>query len=177
MEIQYVTIEGIDKKYFKCDRLRATMPVESCVDRYKRCSATERFITCHRCPVGAYHVGKPLEVHSLLRSRMCARCFKLSARVVGGRLCVSCYNRTLETQRGQNAKGSSPKKLAAVFTGFVQVKLTGGQWAFASVELTSMFVETLVSAARQHEAELFSWASGLQIRLSDSTLRRGQPCN
>lgn len=67
---------------------------------------------CRGCPVGALAAGQRPE-HSTeaidqLR-HVCARCGKVCDRIIGGRLCVSCYNRDREAALGRNARGKRPE--------------------------------------------------------------------
>lgn len=175
-DIEYFEIEGVKGRYFACTRLRATLSVATCISRHKAASDGETNISCHRCPVGAAHCGKKLEAPSLLSSKICARCLKQSTRIVHGRLCVSCYNRTREVHRGSNAKGGMPALAEKLYTGLVGVRRADGGWHLVRVESVREFVEVLVSAARQERGAVFSWASSIRERLCASGLRRRQPC-
>ncbi|WP_431860191.1 hypothetical protein [Azospirillum sp.] len=42
-------------------------------------------------------------------SCICPRCTREASRLIKGRLCVSCYNREREVERGRNAKGTTPR--------------------------------------------------------------------
>lgn len=174
--IEYVAMEGLADPYFRCERLRATLCVKTCAQRFTLAASSEANISCRKCPVGAKHAGQPAPSTSLLKSRICARCFCQSPRIVGDRLCISCYNRTLETMAGVNSRGGRPKKLAAVYTGLVSVRV-GSIWHTTQVERVSRFVETLVSAAKREDAAFYGWVSTISAQLHSEGLRRRQPCS
>lgn len=61
---------------------------------------------CRGCEVGARHAGaaeKPAP-----RARRCVRCGDGGVKIVGGILCISCYNRQAEFAKGCNGKGKAP---------------------------------------------------------------------
>lgn len=61
---------------------------------------------CRGCEVGARHAGaadKPVP-----RARRCSRCGDGGIKIVGGIICVSCYNRQAEFAKGCNGKGKAP---------------------------------------------------------------------
>ncbi|MBI1207410.1 MAG: hypothetical protein GC191_08985 [Azospirillum sp.] len=78
---------------------------------------------CRGCSIGAVHAGggetpaedRQAKAEAAFRalhdewSRVCSRCMRLASRVVGGRLCVSCYNRSREVRVGENRRGSAPR--------------------------------------------------------------------
>src|ERR1700722_19341145 len=49
-------------QHFSCQKLRSTLSVASCADRYKRTLTdgpeNDRYIACRGCPVGASHCGQ-----------------------------------------------------------------------------------------------------------------------
>lgn len=66
---------------------------------------------CMGCPLGAQHAGlpKPPERSILWRQAgLCCRCGHGGDRLVGSRVCISCYNRGQEWLRGRNSKGTAP---------------------------------------------------------------------
>lgn len=69
----------------------------------------ERLQHCSGCPIGAERAGVRLEPTPL--PRFCCRCLTLSPRLIGKRLCPSCYNRGLELEKGRNARGTAPVKM------------------------------------------------------------------
>jgi hypothetical protein len=61
-------------------------------------------IACSTCPVGAANAG---QAPAPERPMNCAWCGRSHRRLVlGGLLCVSCYNRLRELCRGKNARGA-----------------------------------------------------------------------
>lgn len=103
-----------NKPHFKCERLRATLSVESCASMWRGGNQEniERLQRCKACPVGALHAGEQAASMSpLLGTTTCARCHRGATRLIGKHLCISCYNRQREQQVGKNAKGVAPTKL------------------------------------------------------------------
>ena len=102
-------------KVFRCERLLASMTPRACAE-LKVADINE---ACMTCPIGAEHVDQfrakaaarnlnstspaPLRLHM-----RCVRCERIANRLIGPRLCVSCFNRQLEIYHGLNAKGKHP---------------------------------------------------------------------
>jgi hypothetical protein len=64
---------------------------------------------CRDCRIGAAHAGERHVHHSkIFDLGICPRCRRGGSRMIGGRLCVSCYNREREFKIGRNAKGTKP---------------------------------------------------------------------
>ena len=64
---------------------------------------------CRGCQIGAMHAGvAEATLSPLYASQICARCNSGGLRLIGGHLCVSCYNREREWILGRNARGRAP---------------------------------------------------------------------
>ena len=117
------------RRHFNCERLRATLSVDSCARHWRianeQPAEQSRFgdlqppdkaarpLACRSCPLGATHAGVPAASQSPLRGMtICGRCHEGATRLIGKHLCVSCYNRQREQRIGKNGKGTTPKKLA-----------------------------------------------------------------
>lgn len=103
------------RKYFRCDRLRATLSVEACATQWRLANHEndEDRQRCKCCPLGAVHAGETAASMSPLKGTLtCGRCHKRATRLIGRHLCVSCINRQYEALKGRNAKGTKPVKLA-----------------------------------------------------------------
>ncbi len=159
----YFKMDGVDGDFFRCEKLWATLRVEACAQRFRDAAGGDNCSSCYRCPLGAKHAKVDIKP---IKKTLCARCLTPSLRIVHGRLCVSCYNRTRETLLGSNAKGSRPRKLSAVYRGHVAIKV-GDDWRSSTVDHVSGFVETLVSASRRDGGVLFDWASEVTERVND----------
>jgi hypothetical protein len=115
--IQYFEMPGLaGRRYFKCERLLASMSETSCADMWR---STNRDgagrDSCRNCAIGAVHTGDTASSESPLKGRcVCARCHKPASRLIGGMHCVSCKNREYEWVKGRNAKGTRPVKLCAL---------------------------------------------------------------
>jgi hypothetical protein len=102
---------------FKCERLHASLQVGKCRDMWVATNegAIGGCERCGKCQVGAGHAGVTGSSFSPLRGTMtCARCHRTDQRLIGGNVCVSCYNRAREWLSGKNAKGSKPCKHPAL---------------------------------------------------------------
>lgn len=103
------------KAMFRCDRLSASLQVQSCAVMWKEANAggrsPERLFRCMQCPLGAEHAGVGDANMSPLRgTTICSRCSRTDLRLIGGNVCVSCQNRAYEWLKGKNAKGRVPVK-------------------------------------------------------------------
>jgi len=101
----------------RCDRRRMTLSRPGCAKLWlstvEREPATwEGRHACLNCPVGAANAGRPLASVAIAVAAIrgvCPRCRGFGARIIGGHLCISCYNRQREVERGRNAKGTRPR--------------------------------------------------------------------
>lgn len=112
---EYFKIEGIPHQdYFKCERYSATLSVDACARMWRATNleGSDSNMKCRICPLGAVHAGETAASISPLRGTLtCGRCHRVSTRLIGRHLCVSCYNREREIRIGKNAKGTRPNKL------------------------------------------------------------------
>ncbi|HYD68502.1 hypothetical protein [Azospirillum sp.] len=112
--------EGGSLNLFRCERRSCSLSVTSCAASWqaaqrKRPEPWEGLWHCRSCPVGAASAGKPMPVATVTGdalSCICPRCQRSAARIIKGRLCVSCYNREREVIKGRNAKGTIPRLTA-----------------------------------------------------------------
>jgi hypothetical protein len=114
----YSTMESAPGlKFFRCERLSATMSTKGCSSRWRegqviQGEAAARFEVCRSCPLGASHAGKTHVPHSrFFGAEICPRCRKGATRIIGGTRCILCYNREREMRIGRNARGNAPKAL------------------------------------------------------------------
>jgi len=106
-------------KHFMCTKLKSTLSVESCADRYQKANLdapeSDRYFTCRNCPIGAAHSGHTApNTHKFRGMTICGRCHRGATRLIGKHLCISCYNRSREIALGRNAKGTVPMNLASL---------------------------------------------------------------
>jgi hypothetical protein len=111
----YSSIKGCaGKKFFKCAPLAATISTTSCQSNWRRAQtlppdAATPIQRCRTCALGAKHCGAEIVERSpLFATSVCPRCRRGGARMIAGRLCVSCSNRQAEFRKGRNSKGSKP---------------------------------------------------------------------
>jgi hypothetical protein len=105
------------RKYFRCERLRATLAIPACAGMWKQANHenNEERLRCKCCPLGAVHAGETAASMSPLKGTLiCGRCHNRASRLIGKHLCVSCQNRQYEWLKGKNAKGSKPIKLKSL---------------------------------------------------------------
>ena len=88
----------------RCDRQSMTLTKSGCARLWrsaqdKRPSEWEGRFVCLTCAVGAANAGGSISVTAseteALRT-ICPRCQRRTLRFIGGRICVSCYNRERE---------------------------------------------------------------------------------
>jgi len=104
-------------KMFSCVRLWASVSQKGCGARwFDAQTATgrlaERLEICRSCPIGAAHAGETVVYYSKrYGSMICPACRKGTTRMIGGKVCVSCYNRRREISIGKNGRGNAPVEL------------------------------------------------------------------
>ncbi len=87
---------------FFCEKLTATLKLETCKDRH----LSGKYHICKNCGLGAEHAGVSQTIDL---SHVCSRCGNFASRLILKRLCLSCYNRTLEVELGKNRRGNAPR--------------------------------------------------------------------
>ena len=115
--IAYFALPGMVQKFFRCTRRSATLRPAACAANWEKAQAARHGAggpaeACRACPIGAAHAGKVVVYRNpLFGTDLCPRCRRGGSRIVGNRLCISCYNRERELRVGRNAKGTAPRKL------------------------------------------------------------------
>lgn len=109
-------------QHFECQAQRCTLSVTSCAAQYRRAKAPDSGSACRGCRLGAEHAGEKL---TSTPRRLCCRCGRTDQRLVGGQVCVSCYNRQRELLVGRNGKGQFPSHARHVRP--ADVFVTGGR--------------------------------------------------
>jgi hypothetical protein len=111
----YFTVtEAPNLRFFRCERLRATVSDRSCGTNFRRSQnlrpdTVASCAACATCELGAKHAGVEFKRRSGMHGlAICSRCRRHSMRQIGGLLCPSCYNRALELKKGRNAKNTMP---------------------------------------------------------------------
>ncbi|MBC7160615.1 MAG: hypothetical protein H5U26_00705 [Immundisolibacter sp.] len=113
-----------------------------------------RLEACRGCPVGAGHAGvkvRPLEAPAQATASVlsCVRCGRSGARrLVGSRLCVSCYNRQREYEAGRNGKGGPCSHHVPLYCATVGAITEGGDVRPLRVDAVSTHLEALLTIAR-----------------------------
>lgn len=98
-------MHGTDSFY--CEKLSATLQLKTCIQRH----TSGNFMVCKNCQLGAAHSGrKPVRANL---THFCVRCQRQATRLIGKQLCISCYNRQREFERGKNRHGNPPTLLVA----------------------------------------------------------------
>lgn len=112
--VEYTTNELLPGRlFFRCDRQRATLQVDSCAAMWRIANDLNDGThgACRLCPLGSVHAGEVAASMSPLKgTKTCCRCHRGAERLIGGMICVSCYNRGREWLAGRNAKGTAPVK-------------------------------------------------------------------
>lgn len=109
--------------------------------------------SCIGCDIGRANAGLPPVVTSAGRAawaNVCARCWHVSDRLIGGRHCPSCYNRQREAVKGRNAKGGRPRLMAMLHPQHFTV-IAGGKVRRVIQESVVGLAEAVILAARSAE--------------------------
>src|SRR3546814_1437084 len=80
---EYFRIDGCDKQFFRCDRLRASLSVDACTSNWRAGNDAndERRVACRSCPIGAAHAGEAMASLSPIKGTLtCSRCHRQSTR-------------------------------------------------------------------------------------------------
>lgn len=158
---------GVD--LFHCQRQNMRLTAAGCArlwrsaqDKGNAPKPWEGRLACVTCPFGAANAGvkvSPVVESVAILSKVCSRCLRLSDRIIEGRLCISCYNRQAEADRGRNAKGGTPRLCAILHD--MDVAVFSGE----GIEITHAgpvlgAAEVIVAFARRAEAiTSFGWVA------------------
>lgn len=156
--VEYVNMPGVTGRYFRCVRLTATLQVATCSRMFreaKKPAGAVRSSRCVGCPVGAHHSGEPARVAMAV---FCCRCGRDDLRMVAAVLCVSCYNRSRENDRGANRKGGAPSVVHRQRTHTMLHLVSRRRVQPISYRVTST-IEALLRAARDHDRGRFQWSA------------------
>ena len=117
---------------------------------------------CVTCPIGAMNSGQqisPVAESVALLQKICARCLRQGDRIIQGRLCVSCYNRQAEADKGSNAKGGKPR-LCARLREYEVAVARGDEIEIVHRGRVTGATEIIMCLARRAEvATSFGWAA------------------
>jgi hypothetical protein len=163
-------------KFFRCEPHRATLSMKGCAGRWIEAQvasgeASERLTACRSCPIGAAHAGyAPVRYSPYFGTSICPRHGGGTTRMIGNRVCVSCYNRQREMKAGKNARGNKPVELLQNPLRALELRLEvdGTARRFRDRE-TSSSTETMVQVLRTTKGEIAFGFSG-----SDRQLRQGR---
>jgi len=153
--IQYSTVPGCARSFFRCAPYQATISTDACAGRFgvaqtARDEALEAVLHCRTCIVGAAHSGRTVtRFAALYGSLICPRCGKGTTRMIGGRRCVSCYNREREVRAGRDARGNPPIGLRAPRGVTIQAVIDGAPRIIAGhvVDTTELVAHVLRTTA------------------------------
>ncbi len=111
-----------------------------------------RLAPCVGCQVGASNAGAKVRpaapVQATASVLSCVRCGQGARRLVGSRLCVSCYNRQREYEAGRNAKGGPPSQHRPLYCAIVGVVTDTGAVQPLQVDMVGGQVEALLTISR-----------------------------
>ncbi len=173
--VEFVQVQGAPKglQFFRCTPMSATISTKACATNWKAAheEQAERLFKCKTCPVGAVHAGETAASLSPLRgSTICGRCHRGATRLIGGHLCISCYNREREAVLGENAKGKRPQKLSSVSPRALRV-MAGGEPLIIRRERTAGPEELFVMALRdQPKRVVFCWDQNRPAKFAQKSL-------
>ena len=123
-----------------------------------RAEPFEALYHCRGCQLGAAHAGEKAvatsEVAEAIRN-VCPRCRRLAnSRLIGGRLCISCYNRDREARISRNRKGGRPALADALHSEIVAV-IEGEQVRTLEGDRVTGIEEVVIAAARKAGGPMF----------------------
>lgn len=158
IKIDYFTIEGCDKQFFRCERMRATLSIEACSANWRAGNEAldDRRDACRSCKIGAVHAGEDQASLSPIKGTLiCSRCHRHSSRawLIGKWLCVSCWNREREWVTGRNAKGNRPTKMARLDPRSIRI-MEAGEPKVIYRQLTQSIDELVVGALRDCKGQV-----------------------
>jgi len=145
-------------QHFMCTKLKSTLSVASCGDRYQKAMAggaeNDRYFACRSCPIGAAHSGKEAPNESRFFGKtICGRRHTGATRLIGKHLCISCYNRSREYLIGRNRKGTKPVKLARLDPRSITY-LAGDAVKTRALDLTVDTEELVIAALRDESSRV-----------------------
>lgn len=156
--IQYFDYPGFDLKFFRCEVYRASLSTKACADRWNEAQdargyKAQRYERCRTCTIGSFHAGRGAAIYSsYFEAPFCPRCGAYADRMIGNKLCVSCYNRQREWMIGRNAKGRAPIKMRPLHRRSVRVSVSsnGAKPIIkdVSVEHSADLTEVMVNVLR-----------------------------
>lgn len=157
------------KRHFECGRIRGLLSTDTCAGRWKEAKTDResvRVMSCRGCVTGEIHAtgvnplesfqeaGKRAVVSSPDEGRRCTRCGRGGSRIVGGMLCVSCWNREREFVKKRNGRGKPPANFGALADRHVGVMIDG-QPGWIRVTDTQNNREPTARTIRQREGASF----------------------
>jgi hypothetical protein len=146
-----------------CPPMRSRMLERSCIRMWTSARDAaprpeECRYACLTCPLGAQRAGVDVAAAVAAASaavvdrafgRVCPRCERPTARLINGRSCISCYNRTREAVKGANAKGTRPKIMDAIHAEALAIATGDVEPRLVTVERVVSRTEAIGIAARQ----------------------------
>jgi hypothetical protein len=147
----------------ECPPMRSRMTKAGCVrmwssTREQPPAPHEARSACIGCALGPQRAGidvaaaqaqaRAAAVAEAMR-HVCPRCERPTTRLIRGRTCVSCYNRTGEAIRGRNAKGTPPVRiLERIRTESLAICAPAGEVRVVVVEHVTSRTEAAAIVAR-----------------------------
>lgn len=157
-KIDYFEIPELPgKPLFRCEKRRASLSAEACAGLWTKGNqkgADDRFWLCKGCQVGAQHAGVgDATLSPIYAAALCARCHRGTTRLIGGHLCVSCYNRSREWIKGRNARGNAPVTHPDLFRMSIRYRVGGAVKVLARDDVAAP-IELVVAALRDEPKQV-----------------------
>ncbi len=161
---------------FECKLYRARLMTVACARRWRQAQtargyAAEQTSLCRGCAIGAAHAGEKIVRYSTLYdSPICSRCGRGSARrLVGGRRCISCFNREREFLKGANRKGTKPVRAIPLHRRTVRYSIEGGDVQELTLPHSRDLLELMMTVLRTKRGQpFFLYAGQVPVRMADA---------
>jgi hypothetical protein len=148
---------------FRCDRTGMKLTPAGCArlfqsTREERPRPWEGRFACIACPIGAVNAGEdadPCAAAIEVWRSCCVRCLVGGYRLIGGSLCVSCYNRDREAAIGRDRKGHRPR--LADHLHYIAISLVQGDTTASLQADRALSATEILVAAAKHATGIMSF--------------------
>ena len=165
-ELGEIVTSPLSSDRMRCERRALLLTKAGCARLYESVVENRPYIwegrhACLNCPTGARTSGRVADATGEAVETWrycCARCFKGGSRLIGGLVCVSCWNRAREARIGCDRKGNRPRFTDNYHEVRLNVVRNGSSQAVCTSHVVSA-AEVMVSLAKGTTTPLsFGWS-------------------